>query len=381
MMYSLLFLLTITLVDQVMMMDHGSSWCKQCKQVEGDGPLAGHYYLQSDHDPRCEDLCSYSKGDDLYCFIPGQEVVNPCDDQGSGMADKTTMEMKPVTFLPPVTGSAPPPAPSDSVCGLRRSGGECIKDGRIVNGQEAGCNEWPWQVGIVRREGSSVSTGPFCGGTLVNQNHVITAAHCLPTATRDTVAVMIGDHDINVVEPSQNAYAVSEIFNHPDYDDVTQANDITVLRLSSMVDTMIFSPACFPRFSSGVALAGKNGTISGWGALEYGTGDYPDTLQEVQDMIPIVSRETCVDGNEPWIYESDILPGMLCAGGPGLGLDTCQGDSGGPLTHQVAPGKYELVGVVSWGRNCAKSYGVYADVAFYKTWIESYTGALHMSPA
>merc|ERR1712179_254655 len=99
MMYSLLFLLTITLVDQVMMMDHGSSWCKQCKQVEGDGPLAGHYYLQSDHDPRCEDLCSYSKGDDLYCFIPGQEVVNPCDDQGSGMVDKTTMEMKPGTVL------------------------------------------------------------------------------------------------------------------------------------------------------------------------------------------------------------------------------------------------------------------------------------------
>jgi len=98
-------------------------------------------------------------------------------------------------------------------------------------------------------------------------------------------------------------------------------------------------------------------------------------------MIPIVSRETCVDGNEPWIYDSDILPGMLCAGGPGLGLDTCQGDSGGPLTHQFTPGRYELVGVVSWGRNCAKSYGVYADVAFYKTWIESYTGGLYMSEA
>ena len=84
-----------------------------------------------------------------------------------------------------------------------------------------------------------------------NPSHVITAAHCLPTATRDTIAVMIGDHDINVNEPSQNvrqlsiipsllllfcqAYAVSDIFNHPDYDDVTQANDISVLRLSSMV--------------------------------------------------------------------------------------------------------------------------------------------------
>merc|ERR1719206_320896 len=295
-MYPLLFLVSSILVEQVIMMDHGqSSWCKQCKQVEGDGPLSGYYYLQSDHDLRCEDHCSYSKGDDLYCFVPGQEVVNPCDD----------------------------------VCGLRRSGGECIKDGRIVNGQEAGCNEWPWQVGIVSREGSLVSTSPFCGGTLVNKNHIITAAHCLPTATRDTIAVMIGDHDINVNEPSQNAYAVSDIFNHPDYDDVTQANDISVLRLSSMVDIMTFSPACFPQFPNGTSLAGKNGTISGWGALEYGTGDYPDTLQEVQDMIPIVSRETCVDGNEPWIYDSDIMPGMLCAGGAGKDENSCQGDSGG----------------------------------------------------
>merc|ERR1711970_898871 len=256
-MYPLLFLLSSILVDQVMMMDHGSSWCKQCKQVDGDGPLSGHYYLQSDHDPRCDDHCSYSKGDDLYCFVPGQEVVNPCDNQESGMSDKTTMEMKPVTFLPPV---------GDGICGLRRSGGECVKDGRIVNGQEAGCNEWPWQVGIVARSGQFVS-GPFCGGTLINQNHVITAAHCMfnrdgSAQTTDSIAVMIGDHDINVMEPGQNAYAVSAIFNHPDYDGSTTANDLTVLRLSSNINTTVWSPACFPTFATGQSLHGKNGTIS-----------------------------------------------------------------------------------------------------------------------
>ena len=92
-------------------------------------------------------------------------------------------------------------------------------------------------------------------------------------------------------------------------------------------------------------------------------GDYPEELQEVQDLIPIVDRDTCVTNTEPYIYDSDIMPGMLCAGGPGLGMDTCQGDSGGPLTHQFAPDQYQLVGVVSWGRDCAKSYGVYSDVA------------------
>ena len=53
-------------------------------------------------------------------------------------------------------------------------------------------------------------------------------------------------------------------------------------------------------------------------------GDYPDTLQEAQNLIPIVDRETCVTDTEPWIYEDDILDGMLCAGGPDVGIDTCQ---------------------------------------------------------
>jgi len=386
----LLVLLCMALVGRVLL-EANQPWCKPCKEVEGDGPLAGQYYLQSDSDSRCDDHCSYARGEDLYCFVPGQEVVNPCGDEpwpgtGSGLgptpdSGNTTPDMKPVTFLPPAGTDSPPP--EGVRCGLRRSGGECVKDGRIVNGQEAGCNEWPWQVGIVARSGEYVS-GPFCGGTLINQNHVITAAHCMfnrdgSAQTTDSIAVMIGDHDINVMEPGQNAYAVSAIFNHPDYDGSTTANDLTVLRISSNINTTVWSPACFPTFSTGQSLHGKNGTISGWGALEYYTGDYPDTLQEVQDLIPIVDRDTCVDGTEPYIYDSDILPGMLCAGGPGLGMDTCQGDSGGPLTHQFTTNQYELVGVVSWGSDCAKSYGVYTDVAYYRAWIESKTGALFMS--
>merc|ERR1711892_1592538 len=230
-------LLTSALIARVQTAGHEDGefqpGCKPCKQVEGEGPLAGQYYLQSDHDKRCKDHCSYAKDDDLYCFVPGQE--------------KTTPEMKPVTFMP--AGTELPPA-TDVKCGLRRSGGECIKDGRIVNGQESGCNEWPWQVGVVAREGDAVSTSPFCGGTLINQNHVITAAHCMPGATTASIAIMIGDHDKTVNEPAQVAYGVSAIYNHPDYNSETQANDITVLRLSADVDTTKFSPACFPSFET-----------------------------------------------------------------------------------------------------------------------------------
>jgi len=373
-------LLVCTLADQ-----HESMRCKTCKKVEGYGPLAGFYELESESDARCQDGCSYARGNDLYCFVPGEEVVVDCGEigyptrptQGEEMVSTTKPEMKPVTFEP--AGTDGPPA-GDVKCGMRRGEGECIKDGRIVNGQEAGCNEWPWQVGIVARAGDDVSVSPFCGGTLINENHVITAAHCLPGRTTADTAVMIGDHDLNAPESAQRAYGVSEIFNHPLYNDDTAQNDIAVLRLSVKVNTTMYTPACFPTFTTGESLHGKNGTISGWGALEYNTGDYPDTLQEAQDLVPIVNRDTCVTDTEPWIYDSDILPGMLCAGGPGLGIDTCQGDSGGPLTNQFAPNRYQLVGVVSWGRSCAESYGVYSDVAYYRDWIEPITGQLYMTP-
>jgi len=373
-------LLSCSMLIRIQAME-GDSKCKVCKKVEGEGPLAGIYNLQSDKDMRCADYCSYAKDNEFYCFEPGNEVVVACGDEMKPTPgeEKTTPEMKPVTFMPPA-GTNMPPA-ENVKCGMRNSGG-CIadKDGRIVNGQEAGCNEWPWQVGIVQRQGDAVSTSPFCGGTLINENHVITAAHCMPGATTSSIAIMIGDHSLTVAEPAQKAYGVSAIYNHPDYDSESQANDITVLKLSVNVNTTTYSPACFPSFSSGQSLHGKNGTISGWGALEYQTGDYPEELQEVQDLIPIVDRDTCVTNTRPYIYDSDILPGMLCAGGPGLGMDTCQGDSGGPLTHQFAPNQYQLVGVVSWGRDCAKSYGVYSDVAYYKTWIESKTGPMFMAP-
>merc|ERR1711936_915239 len=306
--------------------------CLPCKRVAGDTLLAGLYDLESVNDSRCEDGCSYSRNNDLYCFVPGDEVVVECEE----ISPTPGEEIGPETTMKPSAGESTIGA--EVICGVRRTEGECIKDGRVVNGQEAECNEWPWQVGIVRRDGNFVST-PFCGGTLVNENH-----------------------------------------NHPDYNSETQQHDITVIKLASKVNLFTFAPACFPTFATGESLHGQNGTISGWGALEYDTGDYPDTLQEVQDLIPIVNRETCETNTEPYIYAGEILPGMLCAGGPGLGMDTCQGDSGGPLTNKFAPNRYQLVGVVSWGRDCAKSYGVYSDAAYYSDWIQGITGALFMTP-
>jgi len=118
------------------------------------------------------------RDNDIYCFEPGQEVIETCNEEipnpGTGMETKPTpgMESKstpgmiPATFMPSATNM--PINPSEVKCGMRRTGTDCLKDDRIVNGQEAECNEWPWQVGLVARQGDLVSLNPGCGGTLIN---------------------------------------------------------------------------------------------------------------------------------------------------------------------------------------------------------------------
>ena len=135
-----------------------------------------------------------------------------------------------------LAGSKSPPN-MNAKCGMRRAEGECMMDVRIVNGHDAGvrtqctpyfvgifnfkCNEWPWQVGIFARYTDYVGSSPFCGGTLINEkykgglrtiiiikpfmfpSHVITAAHCMPGQTPENTAIVLGDHDLNELEPAQ----------------------------------------------------------------------------------------------------------------------------------------------------------------------------------
>jgi hypothetical protein len=284
---------------------------------------------------------------------------------------------------PPMEGSEKPPVGegSSQAPGATTSAGGCKcgvkRTTRIVGGSETEINEYPWMVSV-----ADAGESQFCGGTLIASQWVLTAAHCMfhdtagtqPKTAAELLAVL-GEHDNQDTTESKipkKAVKVSEIINHADYSADTSNNDIALLKLAEEVDMSVYAPACLP--STADNFEGKNAWVYGWGSLEYG-GQYPSKLMEVE--VPVVSNTVC----QTAMPEFSITDAMLCAGGQ-LNKDGCQGDSGGPLTVDVA-GKHVLIGDVSFGNQCGLEgkYGVYGDVAFFRTWIDTKASGAKYCPA
>ncbi|XP_022904433.2 trypsin delta-like [Onthophagus taurus] len=228
-------------------------------------------------------------------------------------------------------------------------------DGRIVGGRDAYIEEFPYQVSLLWF-GSHI-----CGGSLISQNFVVTAAHCTDGATASQFSIRVGS---SIRNSGGSTYTVSQVHQHPQYDEDTIDFDISVLRISNNV-----------ALGSAVGLiglptqdqpinAGDDATVTGWGTLTEG-GILPSQLQAV--VVPVVSQAECRRA----YGTSSITDRMMCAGVPQGGKDACQGDSGGPL---VVGG--ELIGIVSWGYGCARPGfpGVYSSVPALRSFILSQAG-------
>ena len=221
-------------------------------------------------------------------------------------------------------------------------------------------------AGLVYSDAPDYFSGQFCGGSLVDKNWVITAAHCVhdlygQVEPPDEIDVILGVHDLQT--DIGERVNVKRIVVHPQYDDRMFYNDIALLELERSVTALSPVPMSFDPDS----LADAMGIVMGWGDTT-GDDNYPDVLMEA--TLPIVSNDTCAA-----VYGSrDIIDTMLCAGYPEGGKDACSGDSGGPLVVADGTGGWFLAGIVSWGNECAMAgyYGVYTRLSMYRTFIGEY---------
>ena len=204
--------------------------------------------------------------------------------------------------------------------------------------------------------------GHFCGGSLVREDWVVTAAHCVQGDSPSSIEVVIGLHNVNGTT-GQQTRNVDAIIIHPQYSGNSLDNDYALLHLTQPITD--FEP---------IKLATSDShddepvisTTMGWGATSSG-GSSSAILLEVD--VPI--DDSCGSYSN-----SSITNNMVCAGDSNGGEDSCQGDSGGPLIMTNSDGEYELIGIVSWGYGCAEAQypGVYSRIYPRLDWFFGYIG-------
>lgn len=230
---------------------------------------------------------------------------------------------------------------------------------RIVNGEDAVPGSWPWQVSL------QDSTGfHFCGGSLINENWVVTAAHCGVSTSHLVVA---GEFDQGSSQEAVQVLKIAKVFKNPSFNLLTIRNDITLIKLAK--------PATFSKTVSAVCLpeatddfpAGTQCVTTGWGKIKSSATTTPDKLQ--QAVLPLVSKADCQK-----YWGTRITDVMICAGANGV--SSCNGDSGGPLVCKKN-GAWTLVGIVSWGSStCSTSTpAVYARVTALISWVQQILAA------
>ncbi|XP_053684226.1 chymotrypsin-2-like [Sabethes cyaneus] len=222
-------------------------------------------------------------------------------------------------------------------------------EGRIVGGSNADEGQFPYQVSL-----RSAANGHFFGGSIINNNWVMTAAHCTVGRTIQNTIVVAGSLLLNA---GGSIHQTERIVNHPGYSAVTLTNDISLVRVTS---SFVFSPTIGSvELESNFIESATGAQASGWGQTWHPA--VPNHLQWVN--VDIIGLQDCRDAfssaNAGRVHDNTICTRSA------TGVGMCMGDSGGPLTHG---GRQQ--GVVSWGIACARGFpDVFARVSSHRSWV------------
>ncbi|XP_037923883.1 vitellin-degrading protease-like [Hermetia illucens] len=220
--------------------------------------------------------------------------------------------------------------------------------GRIIGGTPISIAEVPYMAQIVNYGAQ------YCGATIISNDAVVTAAHCLVGLIERWTKIRVGTNHRN----SGTLLPIRKMVAHENFESVEKGNDVALIWLQEpLTFTSLIQkiPLVDPNT---IVQPGQIALVTGWGYMML-NGYMPDQLMGVQ--VPIIDREECNAD-----YEGIITEDMICAGYPEGQKDACSGDSGGPMVI-----KARLVGIVSFGYLCAQpGYpGVYTNVAHFANWV------------
>ncbi|KAJ8976561.1 hypothetical protein NQ317_014214 [Molorchus minor] len=303
---------------------------------------------------------------------PDPLIIFPDDEQPNGNTDLRISERKCEEYSSAITGivQAIPLVTNTEPISLSVEKCDYNSVPLIVGGEPAEAGEFPFMAAV----GFNSNEQKWrCGGTLISDRYVITAAHC--TFSRDAgkpTVVRLGDLDLTTRSDGSEHkdYKITNIIVHPAYEYPKKYNDIALLRTETKIQfTRFIRPAClYTKNEIPDVLA----TATGWGRTDY-AAENSDRLRKV--TLDIYDNNLC---SKTYQKEKDLPNGvssnMLCAGEIKGGRDTCQGDSGGPLliTKEGNRCKFYIIGVTSFGKSCGQENtpAVYTKISRYVDWIE-----------
>jgi trypsin len=225
------------------------------------------------------------------------------------------------------------------------------REGRIVGGSNAALGQFPYQVSL-----RTAANFHFCGGSIINNRWVLSAAHCTIRRGQTSVRIFVGTVLLN---SGGVTHTSSRIVNHPSYNSQTIANDVSVVQTATVIGFNSNVQAI--NLGSAFVGGGVTAVVTGWGGTAVTGGPAPNNLQQLTTttLTNADCRARHTANNAQFVFDHKIC--TFRQAGQGI----CQGDSGGPL---AAGGN--VIGTVSWNIPCARGFpDAFDRVAHFRTWI------------